>query len=80
MYGLDACPTQDTYCDYEPRIEASTRQSPRAQSARTLTPQAKRPFGRISLSRLDFRWAPEQSVQLATVNPRHDNGLRWAPD
>jgi hypothetical protein len=36
-------------------FEASTRQSPRAQRA----PKEKKPFGRIVLSLLDFRWAPD---------------------
>jgi hypothetical protein len=37
-------------------FEASTRQSPRAH---TLAPKEKKPFGRIALSLLDFRWAPD---------------------
>jgi hypothetical protein len=40
-------------------FEASTRQSPRAQRAHTLAPKEKKPFGRIALSLLDFRWAPD---------------------
>jgi hypothetical protein len=42
-----------------PFFQACTRQSPRAQRAYTLVPNEKKPFGRISLSLLDFRWAPD---------------------
>jgi hypothetical protein len=39
--------------------EQIKRQSSYAQRAHTLAPNEKKLFGRISLSLLDFRWAPD---------------------
>jgi hypothetical protein len=42
-----------------PFLKPPHGKSPRVQRAHTLAPREKKPFGRISLSLLDFRWAPE---------------------